>query len=100
VSWVLIMPDLLRPDDLFFRALTTLGMARMGRQDQDVALAMQAGSPYGKALCKLQTAPNTQSLVYREETLTACLALATFEVGHRINKFEYLNHLHERHTSS
>ena len=80
LSWFLIVPELLQPGDLLSRTLTSLAMARLGHKNQDLGLSIQARAVWGSAVGKLQTALNDKSLVCREETLAACLALALFEV--------------------
>lgn len=80
VSWFLIVPDLLPPSDLLSCTLTSLSMARLGREQGDHYRSMQSRVLFGTALRKLQAALNNRALVYRDETLAACHACTIFEV--------------------
>jgi hypothetical protein len=51
--WILIVPDMLQPGDLLSRTLTSLAMARLGRINQDLNLAVEASEVFGTALNRL-----------------------------------------------
>jgi uncharacterized protein YehS (DUF1456 family) len=69
LSWFLAPPDLLS------RCLTCLAIARLGRNENNLSLTVQAQALNTAVLRKLQTALNDRS-----DTLAACLAIAMDEV--------------------
>ena len=80
MSGVSIMSELLAPPDFLSRWLTCLALARFSRNELDLYLTVQAQALNATVLHRLQDALNERSLVYREETLAACLTVATYEV--------------------
>ncbi len=81
LSWVQIIVNFDDPGPALSSAMSALSMARLGRVNDDRKVSMQGQRLYAQALSELQKALWDKSLMFRDETLAACKALETYEVG-------------------
>lgn len=81
ISWLQAVPSVREHGDALSTALTALSLARLGRLSRDRRLSMEAKVLYGTALTHLQGALSSKNLMYRDDTLGACMALELYEVS-------------------
>ena len=85
ISWLQVVTSVPEQGDALSSALTALALARLGRLHHDARLAMDSKVLYSTALSQLQRALSTKSVMFREDTLGACLALEMYEVSPSAN---------------
>lgn len=80
ITWLQIVGDLPDHSEALPSALAALSYVRIARLHQDFPLLKEAQSLYGTALAQLQRVLSDKRLVFRDDTLAACMALEKYEV--------------------
>jgi hypothetical protein len=79
-GWLTMLPDLPDMTEALEAAILAVCTARLGRVNRDPALIHESLRFYTQALWELQRALWTPRLMYREETVAACMGLLMYEV--------------------
>jgi len=79
-SWVTMVPTLPEITAALESSLLAICTAKMGRQDKNPALVHESLKFYTKGLIELQRALWDPKLMYKDETLAACMSLVLYEV--------------------
>ena len=80
LTWLLLFPEILAPPKALDTAMLSISIARLGRLNGDQTLIRESMNLYGQGLRELQHALWDPKLMYRDETLAACMALAMYEI--------------------
>jgi hypothetical protein len=81
-TWLVLVPDLPELTKALDTAILALSTARLGRSNNDQRLILESRRLYGEGLKDLQRALWDPKLMYRDETLAACMALGIYEYVH------------------
>ena len=79
-SWLCLVPELPDMTKALETSILGLSMAKLGRDFNDESLLQESLVFYTKGLQQLQKALWDPELMYRDETLGACVALSLYEV--------------------
>lgn len=78
-TWLVLLPEMPELTKALDTALLALSTARVGRNNKDDRLVRESRKLYGEGLVHLQRALWNPKLMYRDETLAACMALGVYE---------------------
>lgn len=78
--WLILIPDLAFPTDALEASSLALATSRLGRSNNDPVLLRESLRLYTLGIRQLQKALWDPTLMYRDETLAACMALAMYEI--------------------
>ena len=92
MHWLSFVPSLPSPLCVLETSIYALCTARLGQMQSDQILINESVRLYVKGLRELQVALRNPELVYKDETLGACLALSVYEVVQG-DRFSYVNHV-------
>ncbi|KAI9744123.1 MAG: hypothetical protein M1818_002275 [Claussenomyces sp. TS43310] len=79
-TWLVLIPGLAELTKALDSSLLSISIARLSRMKGDQQLLLDSLKFYGQGLRDLQQALQDPALMYREETLAACMALSMYEV--------------------
>lgn len=88
-TWLVLVPDLPDLTKALDTAILALSTVNFGRVNNDQNLILESRRIYGQGLKDLQRALWNPKLMYKDETLAACMALGIYE---------YASFLHENCT--
>jgi Fungal specific transcription factor domain len=78
--WLLLLPEMPTLTVALETSILAVCTARIGRLNADQVLLQEGLRLYTRGLCELQKALWNPKLMYREETLAACMALTMYEL--------------------
>ncbi|KAJ9265240.1 transcriptional regulator family: Fungal Specific TF [Paecilomyces variotii] len=78
--WLALIPELASPTEALETSTLALATSKLGRLNNDPILTRESLRLYTSALRQLQKALWDPGLMYRDETLAACMALAMYEM--------------------
>lgn len=78
--WLALIPELASPTEALETSTLALATSKLGRLNNDPILIRESLRLYTFALRQLQKALWNPGLMYRDETLAACMALAMYEM--------------------
>jgi hypothetical protein len=79
-NWLVLVPDLPDITPALEASILAVCTARLGRVNSDTVLVRESLKFYTQALWELQKALWNPKLMYRDETLAACMALIIYEL--------------------
>ncbi|KAI9692671.1 MAG: hypothetical protein M1820_009465 [Bogoriella megaspora] len=91
MTWLSAVPSLPSPLRAIETSTYALCAARLGQIDGNIALQNEGRRLYGKGLSELRFALTKPQLLYEDETLGACMALAMYEICEG-TRSGYVNH--------
>ena len=93
-SWLLFLPELPKPTVALETSMLAVSTAKLGRMYGHPALVRESLKFYSQGLVELQKALYNPYLMYKDETLAACMALAMYEILEcpGATKFGYVSH--------
>ena len=78
--WLLLLSELPSPSLALEKSTLAICTARLGRLKSDDLMVRRSLRLYTEGLCELQKALYDPKLMYKDETLAACMGLATYEL--------------------
>ncbi|GAE00157.1 hypothetical protein CPC735_047590 [Paecilomyces variotii No. 5] len=78
--WTALVPELVSPTEALETSSLALATSKLGRLNDDPVLTRESLRLYTLALRQLQKALWDPALMYKDETLAACMALAMYEI--------------------
>jgi hypothetical protein len=78
--WLMLLPDLPTPTKALETSTLAICIAKLGRLNDDPMLVRESLRLYTQGLSELQSALWDPNLMYKDETLGACMALAMYEL--------------------
>lgn len=92
--WLLLLPGLPNPTRALEMSTLALCTAKLGRGGEDEVLVRSSLRLYTEGLYELQKALWDPNLMYKDETLAACMALAMYELFEcpAETKYGYVSH--------
>lgn len=79
-GWLVLLLELVTSTKALEMSILAVSLASLGRQHDDPGLVRQGLKYYGQGLWELQKALWDPKLMYKDETLAACMALSTYEL--------------------
>ena len=81
LTWLQIVFNVPTESPALNQALAAVSLSVVGRATNNPTLVFESSRKYGQALWELQRALWNERLIYRDETLAACMALVLYEVS-------------------
>lgn len=93
-SWLVLLSELPTPTKALEISTLALCTAKLGRENDDPVFVKESLCLYTQGLCEMQKALWDPQLMYRDETLGACMALAMYELHEcpAANRRAYASH--------
>jgi hypothetical protein len=79
-SWLMLLPEVADVTTALEMSILALSSAKLGRLNDNMQLVIESRKLYGHSLRELQKALWDPKLMYKDETLAACLMLMMYEI--------------------